>query len=39
MNLVVNDVQIEDAGTYRCVSTDETRNNVTSNEATLIVGK
>ena len=38
MTLTVNDVQIEDIGTYRCVVTNETGNSVTSNEVILIVG-
>ena len=39
MTLTVNDVQSEDAGTYRCVVTNGAGHNVTSNQATLTVGK
>ena len=39
MTLTVNDVDIQDSGTYRCVVTNGTGNNVISNQATLTVGK
>ena len=39
MTLTVNDVDIQDSGTYRCVVTNGTGNNVISNEVTLTVGK
>ena len=39
MTLTVNDVDIQDSGTYRCVVTNGTGNNVISNQATLKVGK
>ena len=39
MTLTVNDVQSEDMVIYRCVVSNVTGNNITSNEATLIVGK
>ena len=39
MTLTVNNVQVGDAGTYRCVVTNGAGDNVTSNEANLTVGE
>ena len=39
MTLTVNDVQVGDTGTYRCVVTNGAGDSVTSGEATLTVGE
>lgn len=39
MKLTVNDVQVQDAGRYKCVVTNGAGDNVTSREATLSVGE
>jgi uncharacterized protein YodC (DUF2158 family) len=37
--LIIRDVQIEDAGMYKCIIFNGAGDNDTSNEATLIVSK